>query len=127
MSGRNEHCGGSVSEEAETTLRPLDFRLLAARAVLLLSYKCEYQVGDLTNSRPSCWDGIEAADGNYSPHVRYPTDAPNGHICPPDFPKKLMTVQFETNFAVGDLPFHGEEEVTWVLANGDTTGVSRFL
>jgi hypothetical protein len=34
-----------------------------------------------------------------------------------------MTVQFETNFAVGPFPFNGQKE-TWALANGDTTGVS---
>lgn len=35
-----------------------------------------------------------------------------------------MTVQFETNFAVGNFPFNGPGEVTWVLANGDSSGVS---
>ena len=72
--------------------------------------------------RPSCWDGIEVADGDYTAHVQYPIDAPNGHVCPLDYPRKLMTVQFETNFDVGPFGYHGNG--TWVLANGDTTGVS---
>jgi hypothetical protein len=77
------------------------------------------------DNRPSCWDGTVATDGDYSTHVAYPTDAPNGHICPSDYPKKFMTVQFETNFAVG--PFGYDGNGTWVLANGDTTGVSHFI
>ena len=36
-----------------------------------------------------------------------------------------MTVQFETNFDVGPFGYHGDG--TWVLANGDTTGVSPCL
>jgi hypothetical protein len=44
MAGRSEHYGGSVSEEAETTLPPLDSRLLGAQAGLLPLFKCEYQV-----------------------------------------------------------------------------------
>lgn len=68
---------------------------------------------------------MEAADGNYTAHVAYPTDAPNGHICPADHPLKFMTVQFETNFDVGPFGYNGNE--TWVLANGDTTGVSLYV
>ena len=75
--------------------------------------------------RPSCWDGLVASDGDYSSHVSYPVDAVNGHICSSAFPNKFMTVRFETNFAVGDFPFNGPGEVTWVLANGDASGVSQ--
>lgn len=75
-------------------------------------------------TRPSCWDGIVDPEADYSSHVTYPIDSENGHICSPDFPNKFMTVQFETNFDVGEFPFNGPGEVSWVLANGDTTGVS---
>jgi hypothetical protein len=87
---------------------------------------CDYrhvsQGKEIADPRPSCWDGTVAADGDYTEHVTYPTDAPNGNICPRAYPNKFMTVQFETNFAVGGFPYDGDG--TWVLANGDTTGVS---
>lgn len=41
------------------------------------------------------------------------------------FPKKFVTIQFETTFEVQSFPFNGEGEITWVLANGDTSGVCR--
>ncbi|OWZ26639.1 hypothetical protein C356_06876 [Cryptococcus neoformans c45] len=71
---------------------------------------------------PSCWDGVYAEDGDYSTHVAYPTDDTNGYYCPPDFPKKFITVQFETVFAVYDFPYNGNDKITWVLSNGDTSG-----
>ncbi len=40
------------------------------------------------------------------------------------FPNKFIAVQFETTFATGDYPFNGSGNITWVLSNGDTTGVS---
>jgi hypothetical protein len=52
----------------------------------------------------------------------YPTDGPNGYTCPSSYPKKFITIQFETVFAVYRYPFNGENDITWVLANGDTTG-----
>ncbi|WVQ83503.1 hypothetical protein IAT38_005644 [Cryptococcus sp. DSM 104549] len=71
---------------------------------------------------PSCWDGVYAEDGDYSTHVSYPTDNTNGYHCPDAFPKKFITLQFETVFAVYDFPYNGDDEITWVLANGDTSG-----
>ncbi|WVF66735.1 hypothetical protein IAT40_001477 [Kwoniella sp. CBS 6097] len=71
---------------------------------------------------PSCWDGVYAEDGDYSSHVAYPTDATNGHYCPKAFPRKFITLQFETVFATYKLPFNGAGKTTWVLANGDTSG-----
>ncbi|WVR04101.1 hypothetical protein IAU60_001100 [Kwoniella sp. DSM 27419] len=71
---------------------------------------------------PSCWDGVYAEDADYSSHVVYPTDGTNGHKCPKDFPKKFITIQFETVFATYKFPFNGAGQITWVLANGDTSG-----
>ncbi|ODN72817.1 hypothetical protein L202_08250 [Cryptococcus amylolentus CBS 6039] len=71
---------------------------------------------------PSCWDGVYADDGDYTDHVTYPTDDTNGYYCPSDFPKKFITLQFETVFAVYDFPYNGNNNITWLLANGDTTG-----
>jgi hypothetical protein len=71
---------------------------------------------------PSCWDGVYASDGDYSTHVTYPSDGTNGYQCPTAFPKKFITIQFETVFAVYDFPFNGVNSITWVLANGDTSG-----
>jgi hypothetical protein len=71
---------------------------------------------------PSCWDGVYASDGDYSTHVTYPSDGTNGYQCPTAVPKKFITIQFETVFAVYDFPFNGVNSITWVLANGDTSG-----
>ncbi|WWC68936.1 uncharacterized protein I206_102872 [Kwoniella pini CBS 10737] len=71
---------------------------------------------------PSCWDGVYADDADYSTHVTYPSDGTNGNKCPTDFPKKFITLQFETVFATYKFPFNGAGKVTWVLANGDTSG-----
>ncbi|WRT65391.1 uncharacterized protein IL334_002334 [Kwoniella shivajii] len=71
---------------------------------------------------PSCWDGFYATDGDYTNHVAYPTDGTNGNVCPKAFPKKFITLQFETVFATYKFPFNGAGKVTWVLANGDTSG-----
>ncbi|KAK4690024.1 hypothetical protein P7C73_g77, partial [Tremellales sp. Uapishka_1] len=71
---------------------------------------------------PSCWDGVYADDADYSTHVAYPTDGSNGYHCPAAFPKKFITVQFETVFQVYNYPFNGAGEINWVLANGDSSG-----
>ncbi|WWC87576.1 uncharacterized protein L201_002466 [Kwoniella dendrophila CBS 6074] len=71
---------------------------------------------------PSCWDGVYADNADYTSHVAYPVDGTNGNKCPDAFPKKFITLQFETVFAVQKFPFNGAGKVTWVLANGDTSG-----
>ncbi|WVW79681.1 hypothetical protein I302_101651 [Kwoniella bestiolae CBS 10118] len=71
---------------------------------------------------PSCWDGVYADDADYSTHVAYPEDGTNGYRCPAAFPKKFITLQFETVFATYKLPFNGAGKVTWVMSNGDTSG-----
>lgn len=72
--------------------------------------------------------------------LAYPTDNTNGYYCPKgepschqsnvtkltcglEFPKKFITIQFETVFAVYDFPYNGDNQITWVLGNGDTSGV----
>ncbi|WWD16795.1 hypothetical protein CI109_101227 [Kwoniella shandongensis] len=71
---------------------------------------------------PSCWDGVYAKDADYTSHVAYPTDGTNGYRCPDAFPKKFITLQFETVFATYDYPFNGNGKTTYVLSNGDTSG-----
>ncbi|KAK8861302.1 hypothetical protein IAR55_002121 [Kwoniella newhampshirensis] len=71
---------------------------------------------------PSCWDGVYATDNDYSSHVAYPVDGTNGYRCPPAFPKKFITLQFETVFATYDWPYNGNGKTTYVLSNGDTSG-----
>ncbi|WVQ63031.1 uncharacterized protein L199_001182 [Kwoniella botswanensis] len=71
---------------------------------------------------PSCWDGVYADDADYSSHVAYPEDGTNGYTCPSAFPKKFITLQFETVFATYKFPFNGAGNITWVMSNGDTSG-----
>lgn len=47
--------------------------------------------------------------------------------CSLEFPKKFITIQFETVFAVYDFPYNGDNQITWVLANGDTSGVRPVI
>jgi hypothetical protein len=54
----------------------------------------------------------------------YPVDGPNGYHCPLAYPKKLITLQFETVYATYDYPRH--DGLVWALANGDTSGVSEL-
>lgn len=44
-----------------------------------------------------------------------------------EFPKKFITIQFETVFAVYDFPYNGDNQITWVLGNGDTSGVRPVI
>lgn len=63
-----------------------------------------------------------AENGDYTKHVAVPLDGINGYFCPPQFPKKFITLRFETTFATNQYPYQGKGK-TWVLANGDTTGL----
>nr|ODN87793.1 hypothetical protein L204_06460 [Cryptococcus depauperatus CBS 7855] len=56
--------------------------------------------------------------------MTHPMDDINGYYIPEGFPKKFIILQFEIVFAVYDHPYSGDDETTWVLANGGTSTYS---
>nr|ODN87354.1 hypothetical protein L203_03627 [Cryptococcus depauperatus CBS 7841] len=60
---------------------------------------------------PGCWDGVYATSSNYATHMTHPMDDINGYYIPEGFPKKFIIL-------------HGDDETTWVLANGGTSTYS---
>jgi hypothetical protein len=95
---------------------------------------------------PQCWDGINLYKSDQS-HMAYPVDTFQGGNCPDTHPVHIIGIFYEfvrrscpppplcvaclfranpptylKIFNVGDFPFNGPNEITWALANGDTTG-----
>ena len=55
--------------------------------------------------------------------MAYPVDNFQGGNCPATHPVHLVSLFYEFIFNVGDFPFNPAGTPTWVLANGDTTGL----
>ncbi|KAL7414958.1 hypothetical protein BDY24DRAFT_278794 [Mrakia frigida] len=72
---------------------------------------------------PACWDGVNLDSPNHSSHMAYPLDNPQGGNCPSTHPVHLVSLFYEFVWSVGDFPFNAVGTPTWVLANGDTTGL----
>lgn len=66
---------------------------------------------------PSCWNGDVDSDDHMS-HVAYPNQVLTGE-CPEDFPKRLISLLFET---IWDTNAFKGQEGRFVLSNGDPTG-----
>jgi hypothetical protein len=68
---------------------------------------------------PSCWNG-DLTSANYKSHVAYPSEVMTGD-CPSDFPKRLVSLFYETIWNTNE--FAGVPG-QFVTSNGDTTGMS---
>lgn len=66
---------------------------------------------------PSCWNGAVNSTNNKD-HVAYPSEVMTGN-CPPDFPKRLVSLFYETIWRTEDFVGRDGE---FVIANGDPTG-----
>ncbi|CCA73977.1 related to glyoxal oxidase precursor [Serendipita indica DSM 11827] len=72
---------------------------------------------------PSCWDGVNLDSPNHKDHVSYPVQNYNSGDCPSSHPVKLVSLFYEQIFSTGGVPLNSDG-LTWILANGDTTGYS---
>jgi hypothetical protein len=70
---------------------------------------------------PSCWNGSTDSLDHKS-HVAYPSEVMTGN-CPPDYPKRLVSLFFETIW--NTYAFVGVDG-QFVIANGDPTGTCKF-
>lgn len=69
---------------------------------------------------PSCWNGKDLGTDDPRDHMAYPNMLDDGD-CPDDYPKRTMTLLFETIWAVDE--FWGKDG-QFVLSTGDPTGYS---
>lgn len=67
---------------------------------------------------PSCWNGKDLTSSDHKSHVAYPSQVMTGD-CPPEFPKRLISLFFETIWNTYEfVGVDGE----FVISNGDPTG-----
>lgn len=67
---------------------------------------------------PSCWNGDPKTPKDRKSHVAYPSQVMTGE-CPPEFPKRLPGLLFETIWRTEDYVGRNGQ---FVLSNGDPTG-----
>ena len=72
---------------------------------------------------PSCWDGKNKDSHSHKAHVAYPDLVMEGS-CPSGFPVKLPGLMYETIWATNSFANTPGE---FVIANGDTKGMSHLL
>ena len=77
----------------------------------------------LTSFATRQWNGKDLDSPNHQDHMAYPVDNFQGGNCPATHPVHLVSLFYEFIFNVGDFPFNPAGTPTWVLANGDTTGL----
>ncbi|TCD62163.1 hypothetical protein EIP91_007269 [Steccherinum ochraceum] len=70
---------------------------------------------------PACWDGKNLDSPDHKSHMSYPIDAYNNGECPSTHPVHIISIFYEMFVSVDQYDYHGPG--TWVLANGDTTGL----
>ncbi|TCD61199.1 hypothetical protein EIP91_008787 [Steccherinum ochraceum] len=70
---------------------------------------------------PACWDGKNLDSADHKSHMAYPIDAYNNGKCPDTHPVHIISIFYEMIVSTDQFDYHGPG--TWVLANGDTTGL----
>ncbi|THH32096.1 hypothetical protein EUX98_g2099 [Antrodiella citrinella] len=70
---------------------------------------------------PSCWDGQNLDSTDHTSHMAYPVENYNDGHCPPTHPVHIISIFYEMLVSVDQYDYHGDG--TWVLSNGDTTGL----
>ncbi|TFK82488.1 WSC-domain-containing protein [Polyporus arcularius HHB13444] len=72
---------------------------------------------------PSCWDGVNLDAPDHQSHMAYPIQNFNDGDCPDTHPVHLVSLFYEMITSVDKFDYWGPG--TWVLANGDTTGLGH--
>jgi len=70
---------------------------------------------------PSCWDGQNLDSADHKSHMSYPVENYNNGHCPPSHPVHIISIFYEMIVSTDQFDYHGAG--TWVLSNGDTTGL----
>lgn len=75
---------------------------------------------------PACWNGKDNDSPDHKSHVAYPSGVDNG-ICPPGFPKRLITLFSEVIYQVDKFdafwdPNDASKPQPFVFSHGDPTG-----